>query len=75
MSAQLHPTPCDPLDCSLPGSSVHGILQVRILESTAISSPGDLPDAGIDPAPPVSPVFQADSLLAESSGKPNFLLN
>ena len=25
-------TLCDPMDCSLPGSSVHGILQVRILE-------------------------------------------
>ena len=28
---------CDPLDCSLPGSSVHGILQARILEWVAIS--------------------------------------
>jgi len=26
------PTPCDPMDCSLPGSSVHGIFQARILE-------------------------------------------
>ena len=25
-------TPCDPMDCSLPGSSVHGILQARVLE-------------------------------------------
>ena len=30
------PTLCDPLDCSLPGSSVHGILQARILEWVAI---------------------------------------
>ena len=29
---------CDPMDCSLPGSSVHGILQARILEWVAISS-------------------------------------
>ena len=29
-------TPCDPTDCSLPGSSVHGILQARILEWTVI---------------------------------------
>ena len=28
---------CDPMDCSPPGSSVHGILQARILESVAIS--------------------------------------
>ena len=34
---QLCPTLCDPMDCSLPGSSVHGILQARILEWLAIS--------------------------------------
>ena len=28
---------CDPMDCSLPGSSVYGILQARILEWVAIS--------------------------------------
>ena len=33
---QLCPTVCDPMDCSLPGSSVHGILQARILEWVAI---------------------------------------
>ena len=27
---------CNPMDCSLPGSSVHGILQARILEWVAI---------------------------------------
>ena len=31
-------TLCDPMDCSLPGSSVHGVLQARILEWVAISS-------------------------------------
>ena len=31
------PTLCDPMDCSLPGSSVHRILQARILEWVAIS--------------------------------------
>ena len=31
------PTLCDPIDCSLPGSSVHGIFQARILEWVAIS--------------------------------------
>ena len=34
--AQLCPTLCNPKDCSLPGSSVHGILQARILEWLAI---------------------------------------
>ena len=35
--AQLCPTLCDPMDCSLPGSSVHGIFQARVLEWVAIS--------------------------------------
>ena len=35
--AQLCLTLCDPMDCSLPGSSLHGILQARILEWVAIS--------------------------------------
>ena len=35
---------------SPPGSSVHGILQARILEKVASSPPGDLPDPGIEPA-------------------------
>ena len=34
--AQSCPTLCDPVDCSPPGSSVHGILQARILEWVAI---------------------------------------
>ena len=35
--AQLYPTLCNPMDCSLPGSSVHGILQARILDCIAIT--------------------------------------
>ena len=35
--AQSRPTLCDPMDCSLPGFSIHGILQARILEWVAIS--------------------------------------
>ena len=35
--AQSCPTPCDPLDCSLPGSSVHGIFQARVLVWVAVS--------------------------------------
>ena len=37
-SLQSYPTLCDLIDCSLPGSSVHGILQARILEWVAMSS-------------------------------------
>ena len=36
--SQSCPTLCDPLDCNLPGSSVHGMLQARILEWVALSS-------------------------------------
>ena len=35
--AQLCPTPSDPMDCSLPGSSVHGIFQASVLEWGAIA--------------------------------------
>ena len=42
------PTLRDPMDCSLPGSSVHGILQARILEWVGGPPPGDLPDLGIE---------------------------
>ena len=35
--AQSCPTLSDPMDCSLPGSSVHGILQARVLEWVAIA--------------------------------------
>ena len=51
-----------PMDCSLPGSSVDGILQARILEWVAVSSSGDLPDRGIEPR---CPAWQADSSPCE----------
>ena len=50
-------TLCDPMDCSLPGSSVHGIFQARILEWVATSFPGDLPNPGIEPGSLVSPAL------------------
>ena len=37
-SLQSCPTLCDPMDCSLPASSVHGILEARILEWIAMPS-------------------------------------
>ena len=39
--AQSCPTLSDPMDCSLPGSSVHGILQARVLEWGAIAFSGE----------------------------------
>ena len=52
----------DTVDCSPPGSSVHGILQARILEWVAIPSSRDLPNTGVKPR---SPTLQADSLPSE----------
>ena len=46
--AQSCPTPCDPMDCSPPGSSV----QARMQEWVAIPFSRDLPDPGIDLGPP-----------------------
>ena len=64
------PTLCDPMDCNLPGSSVHGTLQARIPEWGAISFPRDLPDPGIEPW---SPALQADALTSEPPGKPTVM--
>ena len=58
---QLCPTLHDPVDCSLLGSSVHGILQARILKWVAFPSPGDLPDPRIEPRSS-GKELQADSL-------------
>ena len=52
-------TLCDPMDCSLPAFSVHGILQARILEQVAISSSRGSPDPGIKTVSLVSPALVA----------------
>ena len=55
----------DPMNCSLPGSSVHGIFQARVLEWGAISySRGS--------SRPGSPTLQADALPSEPPGKPQW---
>ena len=58
---------CNPMDCSPPGSSVHGILQARILEWITMPSSRDLPNPGIEPR---SLSLRADSLPSEPPGKP-----
>ena len=55
------PTLFDPMDCSPPGSSVHGILQEEYW-SGPCPSPVDLPKPGIKPE---SPALQVDSLPTE----------
>ena len=65
--AQSYLTLCDPVDCSLPGSSNHGILQARILEWVAVSFSRGTPSPGIKPR---SPTLEADALTSEPPGKP-----
>ena len=61
------PTLCDPMDCSPSSSSVHGILQARILEEAAIPFSRDLPNPGVKLG---LSVLQADTLVSEPPGKP-----
>ena len=52
--AQLCPTPSNPMDCSLPGSSVHGICQARVLEWVAIAFSDRAYQATLIPHPKLS---------------------
>ena len=65
------PPLCNSKDCSPPGSSVHGILQARILEWVPFPFPGDLPDPEIEPR---SPALQADSYQLSHQGNPFYTL-
>ena len=56
----------DLMDCSMPGSSVCGILQAKILEWVAFSSPGDLPNPGIES---MSPALAGWFFTTETQGK------
>ena len=73
---QSSPTLCEPMDYTPPGSSVHGILQARILKSPC-PPPGDLPDPGIEPMSPVSPALAGRFFTTVPPGKskmaPEFL--
>ena len=62
------PNLCSPMDCSLPGSSAHGIFQARILEWVAISfSRGSSQPRDRTHSPP----FQAEALTSEPAGNPH----
>ena len=60
------PTLFDPMDCSPSGSSVHGIVQARILEWVAASFSRGSSDPGMELG---SPALQSDSLLSELATK------
>ena len=59
-SLQSCPTLCDPMDCSPPGSSVHGILQARILEWVAMPFSRGSPHPGIKPVSLISPALAGE---------------
>ena len=55
--SQLCPTLCGPMGCGQPGSSVHGILQTRLLDWATMPSSRDLPDPRIKTTPILLPVL------------------
>ena len=73
--AHLCLTLCNPMDYSLPGSSVRGIFQARILERLAIFYSRDLPDPGIKPASLASPASAGRFFTTVPPGKPPVLYN
>ena len=64
--AQSCPPLCDPMDCNLSGSSVHGFSMQEYWSGWPLPSPGDLPNLGIEPR---SLALQADALPSEPPGK------
>ena len=68
LAAQSCLTLRDPMDYSLPGSSVLEILQAKIWEWVAMPSSRDLLDPGMEPG---SPAWQADSSPFEPPGTPS----
>ena len=70
LSHSVCPTLCNPVDCSLPGSSVHGILQARILEWVAMPSCRGSSNPGIEPR---SPALKAYILPSKPLGSPGIL--
>ena len=64
--SQSCPTLCDPMDCSPPGSSVHGPFQARILEWVAIYFSRGSSQPRMEPG---SPALEVDALPSELLGK------
>ena len=64
------PTLCDPMDCSLPGTSIHGFPKQEYWNGLPFPSPGDLPDPGIKP---MSPALVGKFFTTEPPGKPIYV--
>ena len=59
------------MDCSPPGSSVHGMCQERILDWVAIFSSRDLPDSDVEPVSPEFPALMGGFFTPEPPRKPS----
>ena len=65
-------TLCNPMDCSPPGFSVHGVLQARIQVRLPCPSPEDLPDPGIEPTSLVSSMLAGRFFITSATYKAPF---
>ena len=61
------------MDCSLPGSSVHGILQQEYWSGLPCPPPGDLPEPGIGPASLISPALAGGFFTVSATWEAPFL--
>ena len=67
-------TLCDPVDCSLEGSSVQRLSRQEYWSGLPCPPPGDLPHPRMDAVSLASPALQVDSLPLSHQGSPNFPL-
>ena len=65
-------TLCNPMHCSLPGFSVHGIFQEEYWSGLPFPSPGDLPNPGIKS---MSPELTGKFFITEPPGKPHIYIH
>ena len=72
--SQSCPTLCDPVDYSLPGSSIHGIFQARILEWVAVSSSRGSSHIAIKPASLMSPVLAGRFFTTRATWEGRFIM-
>ena len=70
LALQSYLTLCDPVDCSPPGSSVHGIFPQEYGSGLPFPTPGDLPCPGIEPSSAESPALGGRFFPSEPPGKP-----
>ena len=71
--AQSCPTLCDSMDCGLPGSSAHGILQARYWNGLLFPIPRDIPKPVIEPGSPADPLpLVGRSFTTETPGNAHF---